>query len=310
MDKLVDGKVALVTGAGRGIGREHALMLASHGAKVVVNDLGADSSGSGEDATPAQGVAEEIQALGGEAVVNGGNVADFEAARAMVEQAVDTYGDLNIVVNNAGILRDRMIFSMTEQDWDAIMAVHLKGTFGPTHHASVYWRNRAKAGDETYGRIINTTSPSGIYGNVGQSNYGAAKAGIAMFTVITAMELAKYGVTCNAVSPAALSRLTAGLPGYTDLTPEQEEAISPRWVSVIATWLASPEASKVTGRIFDVRGDQLGIAEAFRLGPVETQPDDPSQLREVVARLMEKAELNPNMAGRPREGTGRPGHEI
>jgi NAD(P)-dependent dehydrogenase (short-subunit alcohol dehydrogenase family) len=310
MDKLVEGKVALVTGAGRGIGREHALMLASHGAKVVVNDLGSDSEGGGKDATPAQQVVDEIEAMGGEAVVNGGNVADFDAARAMVEQAVDTYGDLNIVINNAGILRDRMIFSMSESDWDSIMAVHLKGTFGPTHHAAVYWRSRTKAGDETYGRVINTSSPSGIYGNIGQSNYGAAKAGIAMFTVITAMELAKYNVTCNAIAPAALSRLTAGLPGYSGLDDEEQDAMSPRWVAVTAAWLCSEEASNVTGRIFDVRGETLGIAETFRLGPTAIQPDDPTKLREVMAGLMAEAELNPSMAGRPRTGTGRPGHEI
>ena len=200
MAKLVEGKVALITGAAGGIGREHALMLASHGAKIVVNDLGGDMSGQGEDLTQAQKVVEEIQAMGGEAVVNGGNVASFTDAKAMIDQAIDTYGDLNILINNAGILRDRMLFSMSEDDWDSIMAVHLKGTFGPTHHAAVYWRNKAKAGEETYGRVINTSSPSGIYGNIGQSNYGAAKAGIAAFTVITAMELAKYNVTVNAVT--------------------------------------------------------------------------------------------------------------
>ncbi len=310
MNKLVEGKVALITGAGRGIGREHALMLAAHGAKIVVNDLGGDESGVGADATPAQQVVAEIEAMGGEAVVNGGNVADFQAAKDMVQQAVDTFGDLNIVINNAGILRDRMIFSMTENDWDAIMAVHLKGTFGPTHHASVYWRERAKAGDPTYGRIINTTSPSGIYGNLGQSNYGAAKAGIAMFTVITAMELAKYNVTCNALAPAALSRLTAPLMGGADLPDEVKEAMSPRWVAVIAAWLASEEAANVTGRIFDVRGNQLGIAEPFRLGPSTTQPDDPSQLRDVVAGLMAEATLNSDMDGRPAGGPGRPAHTI
>ena len=194
---ILDGKVALVTGAGRGIGREHALMMASEGAKVVVNDLGGDAAGGGADATPAQEVVAEIEALGGEAVVNGGNVAKFDEAGAMIQQAIDTFGDINIVVNNAGILRDRMLFSMSEDDWDAVIAVHLKGTFGPSNHAAKYWREQAKAGNDVYGRIINTASPSGIYGNVGQTNYGAAKAGIAAFSIIAAQELVKYGVTVN-----------------------------------------------------------------------------------------------------------------
>ncbi|MFN3215660.1 MAG: SDR family NAD(P)-dependent oxidoreductase [Acidimicrobiales bacterium] len=311
MSKLVEGKVALVTGAGRGIGREHALMLASHGAKVVVNDLGGDATGSGADVTPAQSVVAEIEAMGGEAVVNGGNVADFGAAKEMIDQAVDTFGGIDIVINNAGILRDRMIFSMTEDDWDAIMAVHLKGTFGPTHHAAVHWRNLSKAGQEVSGRIINTASPSGIYGNIGQTNYGAAKAGIAAFSVIAAMELAKYGVTVNCLAPAALSRMTADLMGGEDnLTEEQKEAMSPRWIAVIATWLCSDEAKNVTGRVFDVRGSMLGIAEQWRLGPSATQTDDPQDLGPIVAELMGKAALNPDMGGMPKEGPGRPGHGI
>ena len=203
-----------------------------------------------------------------------------------------------------------MLFSLTEDDWDAIMAVHLKGTFGPSHHAAVYWRNKAKAGEETYGRIINTASPSGIYGNIGQTNYGAAKAGIAAFTVISAMELAKYNVTCNALAPAALSRMTEDLMGGGALTDEQREAMSPRWISVITTWLCSPEAANVTGRVFDVRGSQLGIAEGWRLGPVATQPDDPADMGPVVAELMANAALNSDMGGQPRGGTGRPDNEI
>ena len=210
---ILDGKVALVTGAGRGIGREHALMMASEGAKVVVNDLGGDAAGGGADATPAQDVVAEIEAMGGEAVVNGGNVAVFDEAGAMVQQAIDTFGDINIIVNNAGILRDRMLFSMSEDDWDAVIAVHLKGTFAPSNHAAKYWREKAKAGEDVYGRIINTASPSGIYGNVGQTNYGAAKAGIAAFSLIAAQELAKYGVTVNCLAPTAWSRMTADLMG-------------------------------------------------------------------------------------------------
>src|SRR3954449_6669230 len=211
MARLCEGRVALVTGAGRGIGREHALSLARHGAKVVVNDLGGDVSGTGADATPAQAVVDEIVAAGGEAVVNGGDVADFDDAGAMVRQAVAEFGRLDVLINNAGILRDRMLVNMDAAEWDAVIAVHLRGTFAPMRHAAAHWRERAKAGEEVDARIINTTSPSGIYGNVGQTNYGAAKAGIASFTVITAMELGRYGVTCNAIAPAALTRMTENL---------------------------------------------------------------------------------------------------
>ena len=307
---ILDGKVALVTGAGRGIGREHALMMASEGAKVVVNDLGGDAAGGGADATPAQEVVAEIEAMGGEAVVNGGNVAKFDEAGAMIQQAIDTYGDINIVVNNAGILRDRMLFSMSEDDWDAVIAVHLKGTFGPSNHAAKYWREQAKAGNDVYGRIINTASPSGIYGNVGQTNYGAAKAGIAAFSIIAAQELVKYGVTVNCLAPTAWSRMTADLMGG-DAAPEGlQEQISPRWIAVITTWLASPEAQNVTGRCFDIRGDQLGIAEGWHLGPVATQTDDPGDMGPVVAELMSKARLNASMAGKDHEGPGFPSQSI
>ena len=310
MSRLLEGKVALVTGAGRGIGREHALMLAEHGARVVVNDLGGDEFGAGADVTPAAEVVEAITSAGGEAVVNGGSVASFAEAGAMVQQAIDTFGDINIVVNNAGILRDRMVFSMTEDDWDTVMAVHLKGTFGPSHHAAVYWRNKAKAGEETYGRIINTSSPSGIYGNVGQTNYGAAKAGIAAFTVIAAQELVRYGVTVNCLAPSAWSRLTAPLMGGDDAPEEFKESIHPRWIAVIATWLASPEASNVTGRVFDIRGDKLGIAEGWHLGPVEVQPDNAAELGPVMAKLMAAARLNADMSGNDREGLGFPRQSI
>jgi len=310
MSKLLEGKVALVTGSGRGIGREHALMLAENGAAVVVNDLGGDEHGGGGDTTPAMDVVKEIEAMGGRAAVNGGNVADFDQAKAMIDQAVETFGDINIVINNAGILRDRMMFSITESDWDAVMAVHLKGTFGPSHHAANYWRNKAKAGEEVYGRIINTSSPSGIYGNVGQTNYGAAKAGIAAFTVIAAQELGKYGVTVNALAPTAFTRMTAPLMGGADAPDNLKDAISPRWIAVTATWLASPEAAKVTGRIFDIRGENLGIAEGWHLGPVAKQTDDPADLGPVMAELMSKARLNSDMGGTDHEGPGFPGHEI
>ncbi len=310
MSNLLKDKVALITGAGRGIGREHALMMAEHGAKVVVNDLGGDMAGGGDDLTPAQEVVSQIEAMGAEAVVNGGNVARFDEAQAMVRQAIDTFGDINIVVNNAGILRDRMVFSMTEDDWDAVVGVHLKGTFGPSHHAAAYWREKVKAGETAYGRIINTASPSGIYGNIGQTNYGAAKAGIAAFSIIAAQELVKYGVTVNCLAPTAWSRLTAPLMGGQDAPDEFKEKISPRWIAVLATWLASPEAAAVTGRCFDVRGNKLGIAEGWHLGPVATQPDDPTALGPVVAELMSKARLNANMDGTDHEGPGFPPQTI
>ena len=311
MERLVEGRVALVTGAGRGIGREHALMLASRGAKVIVNDLGGDGAGDGVDLTPAQSVVEEIRAMGGEAEVNGGNVADFAAAEEMVTQAIDTYGDLHIVINNAGILRDRMIFSLTEADWDSIMDVHLKGTFGTSHHAAKYWRSKVKGGGEAFGRLINTASPSGLYGNVGQTNYGAAKAGIASFTIIAAQELVRYGVTANVLAPAAVSRLTAPLMGGEgNIAESTMEAMSPRWISVVTTWLCSEAASGVTGRVFDVRGDQLGVAEGWSMGPMGTQTDDPEDMGPLMERLMSEAALNSDMDGRPAEGPGKPGKEI
>lgn len=301
MRKLLEGKVALVTGAGRGIGREHALMLAEHGASVVVNDLGGDEFGHGGDITPAQEVVDLIVAAGGSAVVNGGNVASFDDAGAMVQQAIDTFGDINILVNNAGILRDRMMFSMSEDDWDAVIAVHLKGTYGPSRHAGAYWRNKAKSGEDTYGRIINTSSPSGIYGNIGQTNYGAAKAGIAAYTIIASMELVRYGVTVNCLAPTAWSRLTAPLMGGDQASEKFKDMISPRWIAVITTWLASPEASNITGRVFDVRGKTLGIAEGWHLGPVAEQPDDPTKLGPVVASLMADARPNAGMDGKDRK---------
>ena len=215
---ICDGRVAIVTGAGRGIGREHALLLAAQGAKVVVNDLGGSRDGSGSDAGPAQDVVDEVKALGGEAVANTDDISDFKGAESLVGTAVDAFGRLDVLINNAGILRDRMLVNMTEAEWDAVIQVHLKGTFAPAHFAANHWRDRSKAGDEVDARIINTTSPSGIYGNVGQTNYGASKAAIAAFTVIAARELRRYGVTVNAISPTALTRMTEGLR---QLTPEE-----------------------------------------------------------------------------------------
>jgi NAD(P)-dependent dehydrogenase (short-subunit alcohol dehydrogenase family) len=243
-------------------------------------------------------------------VVNGDDISDMAGAKRVIGQAIDTYGRLDVLINNAGILRDRMIFSMSEDDWDAIMRVHLKGTFATTHYASVYWREQTKAGQSFDARVINTTSPSGIYGNVGQTNYGAAKAGIAAFTVIAAMELARYGVTVNCIAPGALTRLTSGLMGAAAEDESLREAMSPRWIAVVATWLAGPESAGVTGRVFDVRGSSLAIAEGWIRGPEATQPDDPSKLRPVIADLMSRARLNADMNGRQTEGPGRPSRTI
>lgn len=310
MSKLCEGRVAIVTGAGRGIGREHALMLAEQGAKVVVNDLGGSEDGVGADAGPANEVVDAIRAMGGEAVVNGSDVSDFEDAKAMVDQAIETFGGLDILINNAGILRDRMVFSMSESDWDGVIQVHLKGTFAPTHHAAGYWRERAKAGETNDARVINTASPSGIYGNIGQTNYGAAKAGIAAFSVIAAMELVKYGITVNCIAPAAITRLTENIGMGAGLDDAAREAMGPRWIANIVTWLASPESANVTGRVFDVAGENLAIAEGWHKGPMATQPDDPAALGPVVADLMSKARLNADMSGNDAEGPGMPTHSI
>ncbi len=298
MSGLCEGRVAIVTGAGRGIGREHALSLARHGAKVVVNDLGGNMDGTGGDASPAQQVVDEIVALGGEAVANGDSVSDWAGAERLVNTAVETFGDLHAVVNNAGILRDRMLANMTEAEWDAVINVHLKGTFAPAHFAAAYWRDQAKAGNDVSGRIVNTTSVSGIYGNPGQTNYGAAKAGIAVFTVIAALEMARYGVTVNAVAPVALTRMTEGL-GPAPETDEQRDARSPRWIAPIVTWLVSQESNGVTGRVFEASGTMLAIAEGWTRGPRVAPSDDPTALGPLVEELLAGTRGNAGMDGQP-----------
>jgi short-subunit dehydrogenase len=298
MARLCEGKIAIVTGAGRGIGREHALSLASQGAKVVVNDLGGNVDGSGGDLSPAEQVVQEIKGMGGEAVANGDSVSDWAGAERLINTAIETFGDLNIVVNNAGILRDRMLFSMSEAEWDAVINVHLKGTFAPSRFACVYWREQSKAGKPVSGRIINTTSVSGIYGNPGQTNYGAAKAGIASFTNIAALEMARYGVTVNAVAPVALTRMTEGL-GPAPESDEDREKRSPRWIAPIVTWLASDEAAEVTGRVFEASGDVLAVSEGWVRGPKHAPVDDPTVLGPIVAELLAKARKNSGMDGTP-----------
>ena len=305
MTGLCEGRVAIVTGAGRGIGREHALMLAQHGAKVVVNDLGGEVDGTGGTLSPAQEVVELIKEGGGEAVANGDDVSDWEGAQRMVNQAIETFGGLDVVVNNAGILRDRMLSNMTEAEWDAVIKVHLKGTFGPARWAAAYWRERSKAGETNDARIINTSSVSGIYGNAGQTNYGAAKAGIAAFTIIAAQELHRYGVTVNAIAPGALTRMTENL-GMGQASEEDKEMMHPRWIAPICTWLASSESAPVTGRVFEASGRVLGVANMWHRGPTIEPVDDPTEIGPLVKQLMAEAQPNSDMQGAPVTGPGRP----
>ena len=262
-----------------------------------MNDLGATVDGSGGDASPAHDVVEEIKGMGGEAIANGDNVADWEGAQRLINTAIETFGDLHALVNNAGILRDRVLANMTEQEWDAVINVHLKGTFAPSRWAVAYWREQAKAGKTVSGRIVNTTSVSGIYGNAGQANYGAAKAGIASFTNIVALEVARYGVTVNAVGPVALTRMTEGL-GPAPESDEAREARAPHWIAPIVTWLCSEEAAGVTGRVFEASGQTLAVAEGWVRGPSTTPVDDPTTLGPIVADLLAKARGNSGMDGR------------
>lgn len=287
--KLCEGRVAIVTGAGRGLGRAHALMLARHGAKVVVNDLGGAADGTGSDATPAEEVVAAIRAMGGEAVTDTHNVADWEGAKALVDTAVRTFGGLDILVNNAGILRDRMLVNMTEQEWDAVINVHLKGTFAPTHHAANFWRQQQKAGKKIDARVINTTSHSGLYCNIGQANYAAAKAGIASFSLVAARELQRYGVTVNAIAPRAETRMTHGLKEW---TPEQLERRDPEWIAALVTWLASPEGASVSGRVFEAWGYGYTVAESWQHGPITTASKDPAELGAKVREIVRFARPN------------------
>ncbi len=290
---ICEGRVCIVTGAGRGIGREYALMLAAEGAKVVVNDLGGSRDGTGGDAGPAQQVVDEITAAGGEAVANTDDISSWAGGETIVRQAVDAFGGLDAVVNNAGILRDRMLFSMSEDEWDAVVQVHLKGTFATSRHAAAYWRDRAKAGETNDARIINTTSVAGLYANPGQTNYGAAKAGIATFTQIAAQELGRYGVTVNAIAPGALTRLTDDLGLPEDVTAKFE----PRWVAPVVTWLASAQSADVTGQVIESSGLVLAIAEGWRRGPsTEDVPADPSEVDASVRKLLADARPRTTMA--------------
>jgi NAD(P)-dependent dehydrogenase (short-subunit alcohol dehydrogenase family) len=283
----LEGKVAIVTGAGRGIGREHALALAEAGAKVVVNDLGGSLAGEGTDATPAQSVVNEIVAAGGEAVASYDDVSDFGAAEHMIQRAIDRYGRLDILVNNAGILRDRMLVNMTEDEWDAVIAVHLKGHFGPTRHAAAYWRERAKAGETVHARVINTSSPSGVFGNVGQANYGAAKAAIAGFTLIAAQELQRYGVTVNCIAPNARTRMTEETFG--DLPPPEDgfDPLDPANMAPLVVALAADDAQDITGQCFFVWGGSINVLRPWEAGELFAA-DSRWDADELLAQLRER----------------------
>ncbi len=265
---LLEGRVAIVTGAGRGIGREEALLLARHGAKVVVNDLGASHDGSGSASrSPAEEVVATIRAAGGQAIVNGDDVSDYRAAERMVRAAIDAFGALHVVVNNAGILRDRMIFNMAEEDFDSVVSVHLKGTFNLSRHACVYWREEYKKGNDLRGRIINTSSDSGLLCNVGQTNYGAAKAGIAALTVIVDKEMARYGVTANAIAPSAITRLTTEAMGrgtVEQVPAKMMDAAGPAHVAPLVVWLASVRAGHVHGEVFRAGNGRFNLFRGWQ----------------------------------------------
>jgi NAD(P)-dependent dehydrogenase (short-subunit alcohol dehydrogenase family) len=304
VEGICEGRVVIVTGAGRGIGRGHAIEFARQGAKVVVNDLGAEVDGTGASSGPAGEVVDEIRATGGEAIANGADVSDWEGAQRLVNAAVDAFGGLDVLVNNAGILRDRMLVNMTDDEWDAVIKVHLRGTFAPAKWAATYWRERAKEGLANDARIINTSSASGIYGNVGQTNYGAAKAGIAAFTVIAAMELGRYGVTVNAVAPGALTRMTENLGGgmssrAAERRPEDFDATHPDNIAPLVVWLGSPESSAITGRVFNVAGGRISVAEGWHAGPGVDKGDrwEPSELGAVIPGLVAEAAPNADMRG-------------
>ena len=296
----LEGKVAIVTGAGRGIGREHALALARAGAQVVVNDLGAALSGEGHDDTPAQQVVQEVEALGGAALANAENVADFDGAARMVQQAIDHFGRLDILVNNAGILRDRMLVNMSEAEWDAVINVHLKGHFAPTRHAAAYWRERSKAGEDVRGRVINTSSPSGVFGNIGQSNYGAAKAGIAAFTVIAAQELHRYGVTVNCLAPNARTRMTEETFDMKDPDPDEFDPLDPANMSPVIVALCADEAQEITGQVFHVWGSAVNALVGWSAGErfdTDGRWDADELLGELLERFPEGASPPGMVAG-------------
>ena len=293
MSGICDGRVVIVTGAARGLGRAHALELARQGAKVVVNDVGAELDGSGGSTGPAAEVVDEIVELGGEGVVNADDVADFAGAKHLVEHALEAFGRLDAVVNNAGIVRDRMFANAAEDEWDAVVRVHLKGHFAVARHAAAHWRDLAKAGEAVDARIINTSSGAGILGSVGQAAYSAAKGGIATLTLVQAAELGRYGITANALAPAARTRMTEGAFAemMAEVGPDAFDAMDPANVSPLVAWLASADSRDVTGRMFEVEGGKIGVADGWQHGPTVDKGArwDPADIGPAVRALIADA---------------------
>ena len=285
---ICNDRVVIVTGAGRGLGRAHALAFAAEGAKVVVNDIGAELDGSGGSLSPAQEVVEQIHAHGGDAIVNGDDISDWDQAAHLIDQTVEIYGRVDTLVCNAGIVRDRMIVNMSVEEWDAVMRVHLRGMFCPIRHAIDYWRAQAKAGSPVEARVINTSSGAGLFGSVSQGNYSAAKAAIAGFTIVTAQELGRYGILVNAIAPSARSRMTE--EAFADMMRKPDEgfdAMDPANVSPLVVWLGSDQCN-VSGRMFEIAGGQLSIADGWHHGAVFDKGErfEPGEIGALVAELL------------------------
>lgn len=287
---LLDGRVVIVTGAGGGIGRAHALAFAAEGASVVVNDIGVGLDGSpAGGGSAAQTVVDEIRSAGGQAVANGANVADWEQAAGLIQTAIDSFGDLHVLVNNAGIVRDRMIANTSEAEFDAVIAVHLKGHFATMRHAAAYWRAQAKEGKQVDARIINTSSGAGLQGSIGQGNYSAAKAGIAALTLVAAAEMGRYGVSVNAIAPSARTRMTETV--FADMMAKPDsgfDAMAPENISPLVVWLGSTESADVTGRVFEVEGGVIRAAEGWQHGSEVDKGArwEPAELGPVVRGLL------------------------
>ena len=302
MTDLCKDRVVLVNGGAGGIGYGISREFARQGATVVVNDIGAQLDGTGHSLKPAESVVDEIRAMGGRAIAAQENVADWDAAKRLVDTTVSECGRLDVLVNVAGVLRDRMLANMSAEEWDAVIRVHLRGTFAPMRHAAAYWRDQAKAGNPVDARVINTSSTSGVYGNVGQTNYGAAKAGVAAMTIISAMELQRYSVTVNAITPGARTRMTESVfPAPDPMSPLGRgfDDGHPDNVAPLVVWLGSPASRDVTGRVFDVRGGQITVLEGWSRGPSASQDKrwDPAELGEIVPGLVQRAAPNADMRG-------------